>query len=91
MKKYLSSSRCAPSCACLNKGPEALFWDARPTPEVALLPVLWASLADSNPLAPERRIASLPALAALATDAHGMHAESAAAFRRALGYPEELA
>ena len=88
--KYLSSSRCAPSCACLNKGPEALFWDAHPTPGVALLPVLWASSADSNPLAPERRIASLPALAALATDAHGIH-EFTAAFRRALGYPEELA
>jgi glycosyltransferase involved in cell wall biosynthesis len=71
-------------------GWEALFWEAHPSPEVALLPVFWASLADRSPLAPEQRIDALPALAARAAVVRGIRAESAAACRRALGYPEKL-
>ncbi len=74
----------------LDRGWEVPFWEAHPIPEVALLPVLWASLADCSPLTPKQRIDALPALAARAASVRGMRAESAAAYRRALGYPEKL-
>ena len=44
----------------------AHFLAAHPTPEVALLPVLWASLSDAPSVPEAARITSLPALAAAA-------------------------
>jgi GT2 family glycosyltransferase len=49
-----------------NKSWEDIFFDAHPTAEVALLPVLWASLADGVDLPEAARLRSLPELAAAA-------------------------
>lgn len=49
-----------------NKSWENIFFDAHPTAEVALLPVLWASLADGVDLPEAARLRSLPELAAAA-------------------------
>jgi hypothetical protein len=69
---------------------EDLFWSAHPVAEVALLPVLWASLADPSPIPPERRILSLPDLASAAAQGNGIQASTAGEFRRALNYPDSL-
>jgi GT2 family glycosyltransferase len=69
---------------------EDLFWSAHPLAEVALLPVLWASLADPSPIPPERRILSLPDLARVAAESEGIQATTAGGFRRALNYPYNL-
>jgi GT2 family glycosyltransferase len=70
---------------------EALFWARHPLPEVALMPVLWASLSDHPAIRPEHRILSLPALAAAADAARTVVANSAAEFRASLGLQESFA
>jgi GT2 family glycosyltransferase len=70
---------------------ETLFWAMHPLPEVALLPVLWASLADHPAIAPEHRIFSLPQLAAAAQQARHVTVNSAGEFRAALGLRTLLA
>lgn len=56
---------------------EAIFFNAHPTPEVALLPVLWASLADACDLPEKARIRSLPELAAAAARCRGIEGREA--------------
>jgi glycosyltransferase involved in cell wall biosynthesis len=51
---------------------EAHFYRRHPLPEVALLSVLWGSLADPSPVPPEARIRSLPALARAAASCAGV-------------------
>jgi GT2 family glycosyltransferase len=70
---------------------EALFWARHPLAEVALMPVLWASLSDHPGIRPEDRILSLPALAAAAHRARHLTAKSAAEFRASLGLQEAFA
>jgi GT2 family glycosyltransferase len=70
---------------------ETAFWKVHPTPAVALLPVLWASLTEHPAISAERRIVSLPDLASRAAEAGVVAADSAAACRALLGYPERLA
>jgi GT2 family glycosyltransferase len=56
----------------VDKDWQSHFYAAHPFPEVALLPILWASLSDAA-LVPERaRIVSLPALAAAAARLKGV-------------------
>jgi GT2 family glycosyltransferase len=69
---------------------EERFWLRHPVPEVALLPVFWASLSGSRNVAPEHRIDSLAQLEALAATHSGPPAASAAACRAQLGFPERL-
>lgn len=64
---------------------ETLFWERHPLPEVALMPVLWASLSDHPSIPSGDRILSLPALAAAAHRARHITARSAAEFRSYLG------
>lgn len=70
---------------------EALFWERHPLAEVALMPVLWASLSDHPGISPEHKILSLPALAAAAERARHVIAGSAAEFRSYLGLRESYA
>lgn len=70
---------------------EALFWERHPLPEVALLPVLWASLSDHPSIPAEHRIRTLPALADIAHCWRHVKARSAAEFRSSLGYQESFA
>jgi GT2 family glycosyltransferase len=70
---------------------ELLFWERYPLPEVALLPVLWASLSDHPSIPRGHRILSLPALASVAHDSRHVIARSAAEFRSSLGYQESFA
>ncbi len=65
-------------------GWEAVFHAAHPLPEVALLPVLWASIAPHSPLAEAERILSLPALEAAAV---GTSPAQRNAIRDRLGLP----
>jgi GT2 family glycosyltransferase len=51
---------------------ERRFYARHPLPEVALLPVLWGSLADPCPLPPAARIGSLPELARAAAVCAGI-------------------
>lgn len=46
-----------------DKDWETRFYGRHPLPEVALLRVLWSSLADPSPLPPAARLGSLPDLA----------------------------
>jgi GT2 family glycosyltransferase len=70
---------------------ETLFWERHPLPEVALMPVLWASLSDHPSIPSEHMILSLPALAAAAHRARHVTARSATEFRSALGLGELFA
>jgi hypothetical protein len=70
---------------------ETLFWERHPLPEVALMPVLWASLSDHPSIRSEHKILSLPALAAAAHRARHVSARSAAEFRLSLGLQESFA
>ncbi|HVZ30729.1 MAG TPA: glycosyltransferase family 2 protein [Asticcacaulis sp.] len=56
---------------------EAIFFEAHPTPEVALLPVLWASLADTPDVPEKARILSLPQLAEAAARCRGIEGREA--------------
>jgi glycosyltransferase involved in cell wall biosynthesis len=49
-------------------GWEALFYRRHPRPEVKLMAVMWASLADRSPIPPDSRIVSLPELARCARE-----------------------
>jgi len=60
---------------------EALFYRAHPLPEVALLSVLWASLADPSPCPAAARITSIAALAAAAARRHDGMGDPAAVRR----------
>jgi cellulose synthase/poly-beta-1,6-N-acetylglucosamine synthase-like glycosyltransferase len=69
---------------------ETLFWARHPLAEVALLPVLWASLSDHPDIPPEHRILSLPQLQAAAERARHVNASSAEEFRECLGLRRAL-
>ena len=56
---------------------EEIFFAAHPTPEVALLPVFWASLADASGLPEAARLRSLPELAAAAERYRGFRGRQA--------------
>lgn len=51
---------------------EEIFYGAHPLPEVALLPLLWESLSDTNNLPAPSRILSLPELARAADRCRGL-------------------
>jgi hypothetical protein len=51
---------------------EDIFYQAHPLPEVALLPLLWASLSDTETIPARSRILSLPDLQAAAALCHGL-------------------
>jgi GT2 family glycosyltransferase len=70
---------------------ESLFWERHPLAEVALMPVLWASLSDHPSIPVEQKILTLPALAAAANRARHVTARSAAEFRASLGLQESFA
>ncbi len=56
---------------------EAIFFDAHPMPEVALLPLLWASLSDAPDLPEKARIHTLPELAEAAARYRGIEGREA--------------
>ncbi|HWF01306.1 MAG TPA: glycosyltransferase [Caulobacteraceae bacterium] len=69
-------------------GWEALFYAAHPIPEVPLLSVLWATLADDDRIAPHARIFSIPELSRAARRCQGVvgaDAVRAAHFAASLG------
>ena len=72
-------------------GWEAKVWQHHPVPEVALLPVFWASLSAHPAIPAERRILSLPQLATAAARHAGVQAHTAEACRILMGYPGRLA
>jgi glycosyltransferase involved in cell wall biosynthesis len=57
----------------LDNSWEAIFYRAHPLPAVALLSVLWSSLADRAPFPESSRIASLPALSEAAARCRGVY------------------
>lgn len=71
-------------------GWEDQVWRRHPVPEVALLPIFWASLSEHPAIAPHARIKSLAQLADIAAMHSGLTAESAQMCRAMMGYPERL-
>ena len=77
-----------------DKDWEEIFYEVQPTPEVALLPLLWESLSEGGPLAAAARIPALPELAAAArrhTGLAGRQAVREAHMRSALAAADKLA
>jgi GT2 family glycosyltransferase len=74
----------------VEAGWEKQFWERHPVPEVALLPIFWASLSGHPAIAAEQRILSISHLAEVAAAHIGLSAESAEACRAVMGYPERL-
>lgn len=74
----------------VEPGWEQRFWLRHPVPEVALMPIFWASLSAHPAVPVEQRINSLAHLAQIAATHAGLQAPSAEACRAMMGYPERL-
>ena len=74
----------------IESGWEERFWNRHPAPEVALLPIFWASLSSHPSIPAEKRIVSLSQLAEVAARHAGLRAPSAGMCRAMMGYPERL-
>ena len=70
-----------------DTGWEAAFLGAHPIPEVALMPVFWASLSPQSPVPDAERILTLPALEAAARERTASEIE---AVRALLGMPARV-
>lgn len=70
---------------------EDKIWRRHPVPEIALLPIFWASLSAHPAITPQMRINSLAQLADIAAAHSGLTAGSAPLCRAMMGYPERLA